>query len=110
MPDRAAEQPDVRPGQVWADNDKRSTGRTFRVERIVQDPRMGKPVAVCTVVTNSDRVQDEVDRWGVKSHFKDTRGNTVRVAVNRMRPTTTGYRLLPPSFPVEGNTTTEVTG
>jgi hypothetical protein len=99
--------PDVQPGQVWADNDKRSRGRTLRVERVVQDPRMGKPVAVCTVLTNSDRVQGEVDRWGVKSHFKDTRGNTVRIAVNRMRPTATGYRLSAPSSPVEGTTTAE---
>ena len=92
--------PDVRPGQVWADNGKRSEGRTLRVERIVQDPRMGRPVAVCTVLTNSDRVQAEADWWGVKSHFKDTRGTTVRIAVNRIRPTSTGYRLV--SQPEDG--------
>ena len=38
----------VKPGQVWADNDKRAAGRTVRVERIEDGS------AVCTILTNRD--------------------------------------------------------
>lgn len=85
--------PVVEPGQVWADNDRRSNGRTVRVDRVVNDPTKGEQVAVCTVLTNSDRVQSFIGSGS--NHFRDTRGTTVRIAVRRMRPTSTGYRLVP---------------
>ncbi|MEU5093765.1 hypothetical protein [Streptomyces sp. NPDC020996] len=66
--------PDVRVGQVWADNDKRSEGRTVRVDEI--DARY----AYCTVLTAAT---------------PDGRtGQRARIALERMRPTSTGYRLL----------------
>lgn len=58
--------PKVRPGQVWADNDKRASGRTMRVESV--DSRYAMVV--------------------------DSRGRRSRILVERMRPTSTGYRLL----------------
>jgi hypothetical protein len=78
--------PDVRPGQVWADNDPRSAGRTLRVESIT----VGR--AVCTVLTNSDSVQALLDS-AAGYRGRDVRGNTVEIEVSRFRPTSTGYRL-----------------
>lgn len=78
--------PPVEPGQVWADNDPRSDGRTVRVDRIDD----GK--AVCTVLTNRTHAQRELDRgtgWST-----DSRGRTTRIALSRFRPTSTGYRLV----------------
>ena len=73
---RHAETTKVRPGQVWADNDRRCKGRTVRVDST--DGRF----AYCTVLT---------DRGGEKP----LRARTVRIAIERMRPTSTGYRLVP---------------
>jgi hypothetical protein len=61
--------PQVRPGQVWADNDKRAEGRTLRVDAVFG--------ATARLYGNSDR-----------------RGKRVQVAVRRMRPTSSGYRLV----------------
>ncbi|MFE0642116.1 hypothetical protein ACFW2Y_10985 [Streptomyces sp. NPDC058877] len=65
---------DARPGQVWADNDRRSAGRTVRVDEV--DTRY----AYCTVLTASTP--------GGRT------GQRTRIALERMRPTSTGYRLL----------------
>lgn len=78
----------VRVGQVWADNDKRNEGRTIRVDGIEQH-WMGVggltgqvPHAVCTVLTPADS-------------YPDARtGHQVTIRVSRMRPTSTGYRLV----------------
>lgn len=70
-------QPEVKPGQVWADNDPRSAGRTLRVDRIDGDR------AVCTVLTDADQ-----RRSGAES----TVGNATRISLKRFRPTSTGYR------------------
>ncbi|MEU0443572.1 hypothetical protein ABZ202_28225 [Streptomyces sp. NPDC006186] len=67
-------QPGVRVGQVWADNDSRSKGRTVRVDEI--DARY----AYCTVLTAATP--------GGRT------GQRTRIALERMRPTSTGYRLL----------------
>ncbi|WP_435059419.1 hypothetical protein [Streptomyces sp. bgisy060] len=67
-------QPDVRVGQVWADNDKRSEGRTVRVDEI------NVRYAYCTVLTPPTP--------GGRT------GQRTRIALERMRPTSTGYRLL----------------
>ncbi|MDH2389353.1 hypothetical protein QCN29_11225 [Streptomyces sp. HNM0663] len=67
-------QPDVRAGQVWADNDKRSKGRPVRVDEV--DVRY----AYCAVLTSATP--------GGRT------GQRTRIALERMRPTSTGYRLL----------------
>jgi hypothetical protein len=77
---------EVKPGQVWADNDPRCEGRTLRVEAI-EDTK-----AVCVVLTNSKLTQGHLDQktgWA-----KDMRGKTTKISLNRFRPTSTGYRLL----------------
>ncbi|MER6010207.1 hypothetical protein [Streptomyces bluensis] len=66
--------PDVQVGQVWADNDERSAGRTVRVDEV--DSRY----AYCTVLTSAAP--------GGRT------GQRTRIALERMRPTSTGYRLL----------------
>jgi hypothetical protein len=87
--------PTVRPGQVWADNDPRAAGRTFRVDEIRHSPSMGRPVTVCTIMTNRDDTQAEIDHpttpWYRPS---DRRGAQTVIAVDRFRPTSTGYRLI----------------
>ncbi|MET8985880.1 hypothetical protein ABZW49_10565 [Nonomuraea wenchangensis] len=90
------ETPDVRPGQVWADNDERSAGRTLRVDAIEGDK------AVCTVLTNSDDTQKHLDayerpgrsRYPSGPLLRDTRGKVRRISLSRFRPTSTGYRLI----------------
>lgn len=80
---------EVKVGQVWADNDKRAAARTLKVIRVEADTRKGvaKPgeaVAVCEVLT--DRKDVAVGQSQV--------GRIVRIRVDRMRPTSTGYRLV----------------
>jgi hypothetical protein len=66
----------VRPGQVWADSDKREAGRTVRVERVECQ------YAYCRVLTPRDA--NPLGRIG----------HEVRILIDRMRPTSTGYRLV----------------
>lgn len=80
------ETPTVRPGQIWADNDWRSEGRTLRVERIDGDR------VLCRILTNSDDQQWRLDNSAWRA--QDRRGKTVSIALGRMRPTSTGYRLV----------------
>jgi hypothetical protein len=82
-----AEQPEVKVGQVWADNDKRCKGRTIRVDAI----EAGK--AVCTVLTNADAVQAALDA-GDPMWVADGRKRPTRISLGRFRPTSTGYRLI----------------
>ena len=87
------EQPIVRVGQVWADNDKRSAGREVKVLRFWSRPatmrerRSGRAddvqYAVCQVAR---------DNWGRLAPF--TVGRCVDIRVDRFRPTSTGYRLV----------------
>lgn len=79
-----ADAPDVHPGQTWADNDPRNAGRTLLVERI-EDGR-----AVCTVLTDSDAQRKLIAQWGGRSMV----GKTRLIRLDRMRPTSTGYRLV----------------
>jgi hypothetical protein len=78
--------PEVKVGQVWADNDSRAQGRTLRVEAIDGDK------AVCIVLTNYAEVQESLDLG--KTNLRDARGKKVRIKLSRMRPTSTGYRLV----------------
>lgn len=67
-------------GQIWADNDKRCSGRTVRIDEL-ELPEATGARAVCTVLTG-------VGGQRVASPRK------VRILVSRFRPTSTGYRLL----------------
>jgi hypothetical protein len=60
----------VRPGQIWADNDKRSNGRELRIERV--DDQYAYAVSP-----------------GRGGRFQQT-----RIRLDRFRPTSTGYRLV----------------
>jgi hypothetical protein len=73
---------EVKPGQIWADNDSRSAGRTLRIDRIIDGE------TICTVLTNSDSVNTGL-AWQ-----RDMRGKTTRISLARFRPTNTGYRLV----------------
>ncbi|WP_420878969.1 hypothetical protein [Rhodococcus sp. (in: high G+C Gram-positive bacteria)] len=64
------------PGQVWADNDPRSHGRTIAVDAIAGDK------AVCTVLAPA------------YDNPNGRCGHTVKIAVRRFKPTPTGYRLI----------------
>lgn len=89
--------PDVRPGQIWADTDKRETGRTLWIVEIVEGRGTGRepagePVAIVEVVTNADHVQAQIDAGNPQ--WRDARGKRGRIAARRLRPGSTGYRLL----------------
>lgn len=60
------ETPTVRPGQVWADLDKRSPGRTVRVDRVD----------------------------GEYAYVTDSNGRRTRIRISRMRPASNGYKLI----------------
>jgi hypothetical protein len=86
---------DVKPGQVWADNDPRSEGRTLRIDAV--DGR----AAYCTILTNADVVQAKIDDWhargktGPSPWAQDRRGKTTSISLARLKPTSSGYRLVP---------------
>lgn len=63
--------PDVLPGQVWADNDPRHAGRTLRVLEIVWIA--GAESAVCAA---------------------EPSGRTVTIKTDRFRPVMSGYRRI----------------
>ena len=69
-------EPDVRVGQIWADNDPRCRGR-----RTVRVAEVGETAAVVEAVTDWD---------GNKS----TAPRRTSIRLNRFRPTSTGYRLI----------------
>lgn len=76
--------PYIRPGQVWADNDRRCEGRTVRVDVV------DGTYAYCTVLTNIAWVQQRIEAGKEQS---DQRGTKTRLMLRRMRPTSTGWRL-----------------
>lgn len=71
MIDSAAFAPDVRIGQVWADNDWRSQGRTVIVLDIEDD------AAICAVV------------WPGRRPRRRT-----KISLRRFRANSTGYKLV----------------
>ena len=85
MTDSATHAPAV--GQVWADNDPRSAGRTFRIDLV-----KGAHAHV-TILTNTDFTQYDIDN-GHPSWRRDMRGRQSRILLTRLRPTSTGYRYL----------------
>ena len=80
MPETTQTHPEVRPGQIWADNDVRSRGRQIKVLAVVD----GK--ATCTVVRAADPVASNAGR--------PPAGRVTRISQRRFRPNSTGYRLV----------------
>lgn len=74
---KASETPDVRPGQVWADNDKRSAGRHVRID-LVDETHAS--VTTCDAQGNPSPSVLSARR--------------TRIRLDRFRPTATGYRLV----------------
>jgi hypothetical protein len=75
--------PDVRLGQVWADNDKRSAGRHVKVVGFTDYDRRIPRKAVVALCTADGQV--------IRINGKDTR---TRITITRFRPTSSGYRLV----------------
>jgi hypothetical protein len=71
--------PNVRPGQVWADNDRREKGRTLKVLEVVE--REGGDHAIVEVLTG-------------KGGRKLDKPRQTRIAVRRFVPNSTGYTLV----------------
>lgn len=71
-----AERPVVRPGQVWADNDPRSAGRTLKVVAV------GRNSARCVVLT------------AAANGPASTVGKARMISIDRFRPVSNGYRLV----------------
>jgi thioredoxin reductase len=72
----AAAMPEVKVGQVWADNDPRSAGRTIKVISV------GTNTVRCEVLT-------------VATGSSTRRlGSTTMISRDRFRPTSNGYRLI----------------
>ena len=69
----------VRPGQIWADNDPRSRGRTLRVVSV------GPDKVRCVVLTASE---------ANATSATDPVGKTTQISRSRFRPTSNGYRLV----------------
>ncbi|MFI7468183.1 DUF6354 family protein [Nonomuraea sp. NPDC049646] len=69
-------EPSVRVGQVWADNDKRSEGRRIRVLEVDATHATVTPVDVRGMVDSR------------------TQQRRTRIRLDRFRPTSTGYRLV----------------
>ena len=68
---------EVRPGQIWADNDPRAAGRLLRVDEVTETH-----AKVCVVN----------ERGEPSPSILRARRTTIRL--DRMRPTHTGYRLV----------------
>ena len=74
----------VKIGQVWADNDARSVGRTVKVIDIDHPQAPGLRYALVETVTDPTDYPPEKPRIGKRS----------RIRLDRFRPTSTGYRLV----------------
>lgn len=81
---------EVRPGQVWADNDPRAKGRTIKVLSLVEERGQGglcplqgpARYARCIVLTDADEASLR------------TAGRIAWIKLSRFRPTSNGYRLV----------------
>lgn len=62
---------EVRKGQLWADNDKRCSGRKLRIHEVTATHAVAYA-------------------WNPN----DTEGKTTRIRLDRFKPTSTGYRLI----------------
>ena len=82
------EQPDVRPGQIWADNDKRGYGRTVRVVEIVERHIGGRPSMGRGVL------HAVVEQVSARDGYRPAGGRRTTIRLDRFRPTASGYRLV----------------
>jgi len=85
-----AEEIEVRPGQIWQDNDKRGYDRQVRIVEIVHvhvpgRPSNGRGVPHAVV----ELVQGRSAEYGQAKP-----GRRTRIRLDRFRPTSTGYRLV----------------
>ena len=71
----------IRVGQVWADNDSRGQGLGLRTLKVVAIEKGYVHRAICEVLTDWDGEPPQ-------------RAREVRIKVDRMRPTSSGYRLV----------------
>lgn len=71
---------EIKPGQVWADNDPRSKGRTIRVLRVEETHAV--------VIVLSARIHAQ------QAERNRAEGAERRVRLDRFKPTRTGYRLV----------------
>ncbi|HEU4751613.1 MAG TPA: DUF6354 family protein [Armatimonadota bacterium] len=81
--------PDVRPGQIWADNDKRSAGRKVRVVEVGE-----------THATVEQVITGQTARKPRRSLIR----------LDRFRPTSTGYRLISDPAPISTTPTQDTKG
>lgn len=78
----------VRAGQVWADNDRRSKGRLLRVLSVSDG------TAACQVIRDRDNPAVLRGRYNAPRPAGWTPiGYVTTIRIDRMRPTSTGYRL-----------------
>ena len=70
---------DVRAGQIWADNDKRSAGRTLRIVEVDETHAIAEEIAYS-------------ETTGRTRHLPNAR--QTRIRLDRFKPTSSGYRLL----------------
>ena len=93
MPD----QPVVRVGQVWADNDKRAAGRYVKVlglhSRREHPVVRGRRIYTENVDVEYATCEVVADRHGPRFGPGPV-GRRVEIRVDRFRPTSTGYRLV----------------
>ncbi|MCZ0981915.1 hypothetical protein O1L60_31385 [Streptomyces diastatochromogenes] len=66
----------VEAGQIWADNDPRRAGRKIRIDDVKAN------FAFCTVMQNTDEVQEAIDTFGFGA-TQDRRGTTTRIGLSR---------------------------
>lgn len=81
-------EPKVVPGQLWADNDPRAAVRTLRVLAVDE----GK--ATCRIETNDTDTQAALENPNAWHQRADRRGKATTIALTRMVPSSTGYRLV----------------
>jgi hypothetical protein len=89
--------PEVRAGQVWADNDPRATGRHVRVVALVTDyaPAGRTPDGHVYVVV--ELVGERGRPWSGLKPGEPQRaepGRQTKIRLDRFKPTSTGYRLV----------------
>ncbi len=81
----------VRPNQVWADNDPRSSGRRIRVDSL------DGGYANCSVMqdrTDPAPLHSRPGRGIERPAGHSNVGRPTRIAIERFRPTSSGYRLV----------------
>ncbi|MFK0015805.1 hypothetical protein [Streptomyces sp. NPDC091027] len=78
----------VESGQIWADEDKRRTGRKLRIDEVKAN------FVFCTVLQNTYEVQEQIDTYGFGAAV-DRRGTTTRIGLARFYDG--DYRLCDPT-------------